>query len=366
MPSARGNAKELAEHLLVPFVSSERPLLTLFMDVFAPAHGGPWPPLFMFHGWHQDLTHQRERSRLLAARGFCALNLNLRGRCATVGTPDANGWEVRDAVDALQSARRNFPQLCDEGLPPRAFGASGGGGNVYALAGKCPDLLSAAVAWCGVADYTMWYDWNEAGNYRDEMERWIGKNPRDCAEAYQSRSGVTVAANRICPLNVLHGIDDDCVPIAQARAYAAAARKAPKGAPPLEYRELPNTGHGIPDEHNLAKAAEFLHCNGAAVHVPQRRNWVVAGFLKTHYFEVQWDHVSLVGHMDIDLRRRRITLECPSSKAAQVRLAGPVKEVEIQPPSPKACRVISVRMESGWSVIDLQTHGQPVGLRWSV
>ncbi|MCW8133952.1 MAG: prolyl oligopeptidase family serine peptidase, partial [Planctomycetota bacterium] len=266
----------------------------------------------------------------------------------------------------LQTARRHFPQLCDEGRPPRAFGASGGGGNVYALAGKCPDLLSAAVAWCGVADYKMWYDWNEAGNYRDEMERWIAKNPREFPEAYRSRSGVTVASNRICPLQVLHGIDDDCVPVAQARAYAAAARKAPKGAPPLDYRELPATSHDIPDDPHLARAAEFLKEHDAFVHVPQRRNWAVAGFLKTHYFEAHWDHVGLVGNLDIDLRRRRMTLECPSSKAAQVRLAGPAKDLDIQPPTHKSCRVISARMEAGWTIIDLQTHGQPLCLRWSV
>lgn len=366
MPASRGNAKELAEHLLVPFHSSERPLLTLYMDVIAPAHGGPWPALFHFHGWHQDLTNQRERARLLATKGFCVLNLNLRGRCRTVGEPDANGWEIRDAVDALHAARRVFPQLCDESRPPRAFGASGGGGNVYALLGKCPDLLSAAVAWCGISNYAQWYEWNEAGNYRDEMEVWIARSPRDNPEAYASRSGVTVAANRMCPLSVYHGVDDDCVPVAQARAYAAAARKAPKGAPPLEYRELPATGHGIPDDPHLARAAEFLLTHDKPVHVPQLRDWVVAGFLKTHYFEAHWDHIGLVGNLDIDLRRRRMLLECPSSKAAQIRLAGPVRDMEIQPPVPKNSRVLSIRMEAGWSVIDLQTGGHPVSLRWSV
>ena len=33
---------------------------------------------------------------------------------------------------------------------------------------------------------------------------------------------------------------------------------------------------------------------------------------------------------------------------------------------PKACRVLSARMEAGWTVIDLQTHGQPLCLRWSI
>ena len=187
MPKLRGVPKELAEHLLVPFSSGERPLLTLFMDLFAPAHGGPWPPLFLFHGWHQDLTSQRERARYFALRGFCVLNLNLRGRLNTVGEPDANGWEIRDPIDALHVARLRYPQLCSETLPPRAFGASGGGGNVYALVGKCPDLLSAAVAWCGVSNYASWFEWNEGGNYRDEMARWIGRDPREVPEAYASR-----------------------------------------------------------------------------------------------------------------------------------------------------------------------------------
>ena len=102
-------ARELAEHLFVPFVSSERPLIALYMNVVAPAHGGPWPPLLLFHGWHQDLTNERNRSSAIAAHGFCVLNMNLRGRYGTVGTPDANGWEIRDSVDALQAVKRTFP-----------------------------------------------------------------------------------------------------------------------------------------------------------------------------------------------------------------------------------------------------------------
>jgi acetyl esterase/lipase len=355
--------KELAEHLMKAFSSSERPLVTLYMDVFAPAHGGPWPPLLHFHGWHGDLTVQRDRARALAAMGWCVLNLNLRGRCGTVGEPDANGWELRDAVDALQAARRDFPQLCSESLPARAFGASGGGGNVYALLGKCPDLLSAAAVWCGISDYARWFEWNEAGNYRDEMQRWIAPNPREFPEAYQSRSGLTVAHNRICPLLVMHGQDDDSVPVGQARAYAEAQKK---DAPPFQYRELAGVGHGIPGDPYLAEVSEFLLRHAKPVYVPPMGRYVVAGFLRTHYFEVHWDHRGLVGNLEVDLRRRRVHLECQSTQAAQVRLAGPVRVAELLVPTPRNCRLLSVRQEAGWSIVDLQLHGQRCGLRWKV
>ena len=274
----RGSSKELAEHLWVAFTASEQPLLTLFMDVLAPAHGGPWPPLLLFHGWHEDLTAQRDRARALARRGFCVLNLNLRGRAATVGLPDANGWEVRDAADAVQVARRDFPQLCAEHLPPRAFGAAGGGGNVYALVGKCPDLLSAAVVWGGVSDYAQWFEWNEAGQYRDEMQRWIASSPRDFPEAYMARAGIAVAPNRLCPLLVMHGRDDDCVPVDQAKAYVA-AQKSRKVPPLFQYIELRSVGHQIPDDPHLVKSADFLLRHDRPVYVEPRGRYVVAGFL---------------------------------------------------------------------------------------
>jgi len=360
----RSAPKELAEHLLVSFPSSEQPLLSLFMDVLAPAHGGPWPPLLLFHGWHQDLTSQRERARFFARRGFCALNLNLRGRCGTVGQPDANGWEIRDPVDAVAAARRFFPRLCAANLPPRAFGASGGGGNVYALTGKCPDFLSAAVAWCGVSDYAQWHEWNEKGNYRDEMDKWIAPNPREAAEAYRSRSGAAVAPNRLCPLSVLHGVADDSVPVAQARAYAEAAKGVARGVPPLEYHELPGVGHDIPEDPHLGHAAEYLLKQRKPVTLPQRGHWVVAGFLKTHYFEVRWDHVGLIGSLDMDLRRKKFHLLCPNSAAAQVRIAGMVSEPELTEPVARNARILSVREERGWTVLDLQCYGEPLALRW--
>ncbi|GMV79825.1 MAG: hypothetical protein AMXMBFR7_10090 [Planctomycetota bacterium] len=368
MSSTRVPGKELAEHLMAPYASSERPLNTLFMDVLAPAHGGPWPALLLFHGWHQNLLHTRGRARAFAQRGFCVLNLNLRGRGGTAGSPDANGWELRDAVDALYAARHSFPQLCSDGLPPRAFGASGGGGNVYALLGKCPDLLAAAVVWCGISDYARWFAWNERGNYRDEMEHWIAPNPRDHAEAYQSRAGLTVAPNRSCPLQVYHGTADDCVPVEHARVYAELQKSlgghGDDPLPPFEFKELPKVGHDIPETPYLEQAAEFLHAHAKPVYVPQRGRWVVAGFLKTHYFEVTWDHVGLVGSVDIDLRRRRLFLESSSSIAAQVRLAGPAKEVALLDPYPEGCRILCVREERGWTVIDLQLNKQPLGLRW--
>ena len=359
----RGSTKELAEHLWVAFTGSEQPLLTLFMDVFAPAHGGPWPPLLLFHGWHEDLTAQRERGRALARRGFCVLNLNLRGRAATVGLPDVNGWEVRDAADAVQVARRDFPQLCAEHLSPRAFGASGGGGNVYALVGKCPDLLSAAVVWCGISDYARWFEWNEAGQYRDEMQRWIAGRPRDFPEAYMARAGIAVASNRLCPLLVVHGRDDDSIPVDQAKAYVA-AQKSRKVPPLFQYVELPSVGHQIPDDPHLAKSADFLLRHDRPVYVEPRGRYVVAGFLKTHYFEVRWDHVGLMGHVDLDLRRRRLFLHCPSGSAAQVRLAGQIKSPTLVAPAPKECKLLSVRQEAGWTVLDVQTHGQACRLQW--
>lgn len=362
-----GISKELAEHLMVPYASGERPLITLYMDVIAPAHGGPWPAVLVFHGWHQNLTHAREKARYLAARGFCALNLNLRGRCDTVGEPDANGWELRDAFDALRFARHGFPQLCAQTLPPRAFGASGGGGNVYALIGKCPDLLSAAVVFCGVSDYAAWYEGDKAGEFRDEMDVWIGRGTKLHEEAYRARAGLTVAPNRACPLCVFHGAKDDRVPVEHARRYAAAQKKDARKSrdlPFFQYHELPGAGHDIPNEPHLAKAVDFLRRHDEPVYVPPRGRWVVAGFLKTHFFEVRWDHVGLVGHLDLDQRRRRLHLDCPSSNAAQVRLAGSIKHPELQAPVPRGCRVLSQRQEAGWTILDLQLHGQPVAVRW--
>lgn len=43
---------------------------------------------------------------------------------------------------------------------------------------------------CGITDYAVWYEQDEIGEFRDELDIWIGCSPDDDAMAYRSRSGL--------------------------------------------------------------------------------------------------------------------------------------------------------------------------------
>jgi hypothetical protein len=154
------------------------------------------------------------------------------------------------------------------------------------------------------------------------------------------------------------------VPIEQGQGYAHATRLLGAHAALLKFTALEGVGHEIPEEPHLADSCEFLLQHAKPVYIPQRGHWFVAGYLKSHYFEIFWDHVGLVGEVEVDLRRRKLNLKCPSSGAAQVRLAGHVTEPRLSSPDAKGCRILATRHEAGWTIIDLQMHGQSVGLRW--
>lgn len=296
--------------MYLPYESTVQPGLTLYAD-FLPA-AQPRRLLVSTHGWHGQVkkAHSDNVATGAADADWFQIAVEMRGRGDSGGKPDCNGWELQDVVDAVHHARRAF---ADRILDPHLVtltGGSGGGGNVMGLVGKFPDFFCRARAECGIGNYGLWYRNDHVGEFRDELDVWMGVTPEQDPEAYASRSGATTAGNLCTPLLIFHGDSDRRVPVEQSRVFVDAARRAGRG-PLVAYYELKGVGHpghygGItPGQEEFRKKTgeAFLKVDSGPVAAPPKGVWTVGGYLRTRQFEVELESVNRVAELHVDLER---------------------------------------------------------------
>ena len=292
-------------HLDQRYPSSRERDLTLYADVYLPAR--PSPLLLIFHGWHGDRRSSRHTAELFA-RDYVVVNVDMRGRGGSGGRPDVNGWELLDAVDALDFARQAYADHISN--PGRAYclGGSGGGGNVCALLGKFPDLFAAGAALCGVSDYAAWYRGDTVGEFRDEMDVWIGVHPDAAPDAYRARSGIDLLENLATPLLVYHGDADARVPVEMGRRYAARAQALGK---PVTYIELEGVGHAIDHAALAADIHAFFQAHAEPPRLASRGRLVVGGYVQTRAGRIELPSPDAFGmvHYEIDAGGRLVVVE---------------------------------------------------------
>ena len=312
------------------YPSSAQEKLTLYADFAVPAE--PRPLLVTMHGWHGQVKRAHSDNVPAGAEDgdWFKIAVEMRGRGDSEGKPDCNGWELQDVVDAVAFARRTYADKIVDPHLVTLTGGSGGGGNVMALLGKFPDFFCRAKAECGISDYALWYRNDRVGEFRDEMDVWVGTTPDLDPEAYASRSGVTTAGNLCTPLIIFHGDKDPRVPVEQSRLYVEAARRSGKGYL-VAYYEL--KGVGYPGHYGGATPAqnefrektgkEFLRFKPVPVAIPERGIFMIGGFIRTRHFEVELESVNRVAELHYDLKSNNFTLHAikPCSARLRVRLA---------------------------------------------
>jgi fermentation-respiration switch protein FrsA (DUF1100 family) len=334
------------------YASTHQPGLMLY-TVSLPAPG-PAPLLLRMHGWHGSVkAYHPDNVDSAIAGTFNEIHPEMRGRGDSAGHPDANGWELHDAVDALAAHAARFPATVAPGQPPLLWGGSGGGGNVLGLLGKFPDTFAVAVAECGMSDYGLWFADDHRGEFRDEMAgaNWIGGTPWERPEAYLSRGGRTTALNLLTPLLLIHGEEDRRVPCAQTRAYVAACRhhQRERLLSVLTFPGVGDPGHfsnldAAGAQRRQAAIASHLLPPHRAPRLPARGRLVVAGYLVTAAFRVTLEAIDQVALLEYDLAAERFALLAPSSRTATVEAPGaPARTVACAPlPLADLCHELGV------------------------
>lgn len=237
----------------------------------ASARSGPRPTIVICHGFKgfMEWGFFPALAELLAERGFTVVRFNFTG----------NGMQPRDELvtdhEAFQTA--TFSQDLEDLLsllralgdsvapglvnPDRLglFGHSRGGGTAV-LAAAHPtwvDRLGALVTWSAVSTFdrlgtTEKLVWRQKGlipmvNARTGQELFLDRIVLDDLESRREELDILAAANRrLAPWLLIHGEEDETVPVAEARTLAEHA--GGKGV----LLEIPEASHTLGTTHPFA------------------------------------------------------------------------------------------------------------------
>jgi len=209
---------------------------------------GPWPLVLLLHGgvWREphDRVHVRPLAAALAATGVVVANVDYRR------VDGAGGWPAtfEDAAAATDALPRLVTAAGLAEVDPQAVvlvGHSAGGHLALWSALRhrlpagapgrrtTPPGVAGVVALGAVVALT---EFHAASDDAPTVERLMGGSPADVPDRYRSADPARIGAPD-CRTILVHGTDDEAVPVATVRDYAAAHPGV------VELVELPATGH---------------------------------------------------------------------------------------------------------------------------
>ena len=284
------------------YPSSITPGLTLAMRVCKPEQ--PGYILATTHGWHMTIPAFEEFS--CARSDYLYVEVDMRGRAYSQGQQDCNGWELYDVIDAIEYVKQHYAEYILDPDVVYFDAGSGGGGNAMAIACKFPDYFAHISALCGISDYGLWYDNDSVGEFRDEMDIWIG--PRSIDTAYRARSGASLVQNLCSPMCIVHGETDFRVPSEHSRRFIAAAEAAGNGNL-IRYWQIPGVGTnahwGNATPEQLTRIEQFCEegrcANRTPVNIPRKGKMLAGGYLITKEFSVTLKDLDAIAEVSYDL-----------------------------------------------------------------
>jgi dipeptidyl aminopeptidase/acylaminoacyl peptidase/MFS family permease len=208
--------------------SSRHPLI---VDI----HGGP-------HG--QQGPSFNNKAQVYAAHGYAVLMVNYRGstgygqRFTDAIFGDQDGREAEDVLAAVDTALARWPWLDSTRL-----GIEGGsyGGQLTNWIITRTDRFRAAIPIAGIANLV---SFNYMSYYHDYLAVEFGRYPHEQAlmDTLWARSPLRYVARVKTPTMLVHGENDNDVPIAEAEQFYIALKDV--GVPTIMVR-YPREGHGV-------------------------------------------------------------------------------------------------------------------------
>jgi acetyl esterase/lipase len=199
------------------------------IDLYLPPGNEPAPVIVLAHGgyWQFDRRPCRLLAGALADDGFIVVLPEYRL------TGGGGGWpqSYRD----IRAAVNHLPELLAKLAQPSPVdivlvGHSAGGHMVMWLTRRVglPAEITRVVALAPAADLRSMYDrhLNDAA-----MIALMGGSPEQVPDRYAAADALTGNATEV-PITVLHGADDEVIPVEMSRAVTG-----------VEYRELSGIGH---------------------------------------------------------------------------------------------------------------------------
>ena len=210
-------------------------------------HGGPIGPS---HRWMITSWDDAE-AQFLASRGYAVVQVNYRGS-GDRGKNFEDAGKLQMGTGMLQDQLDGLNWTIAQGIADKnrvcVYGASYGGYSAYEQPVFAPQgTFKCSVAIAGVADIRV------QGDRSDTRRSKLGRN--FLREAWGMDDPKYIAANSAVdqidkfntPVLIIHGEDDQRVPIQNAREIRDALEKRGK---PFEYMTRPKEGHGFFKEQN--------------------------------------------------------------------------------------------------------------------
>lgn len=190
-------------------------------------HGGAWDG-------HENLDLVRPVARDLKRRGYVVWNVEYRRTDESGGGWPGTFDDVGAAVDHVTALADGRP------IDPArvvVVGHSAGGTLSLWAGGRDGDVTPIGVmSLAGLADLQACV---EATLLAGACERLLGGTPAEVASHYRAASPIERLPIGI-PQALVHGLDDETVPVSQSEDYVTAARAA---GDPARFVGVPNAGH---------------------------------------------------------------------------------------------------------------------------
>ena len=246
MPDVAEERVDVERDVVYGVVAGEQLLLDVYRSM---PRGEPRPAVVLIHGggmWTGSRVHMEHPAQQLARAGYVAFSVDY---CLVDAAAGYHRWPAQ--LDDVQRAVRWMrAHAADYGIDPMRVGAYGwsAGGQLAALLGtrdtrdatasmaSYPSRVDCVVDLAGDVDLAA-YTQPPALH---EVVALLGGTPQEVPERYRDASPLSWIDGRTAPFLVVHGTQDDVVPIEQSRRLVAALRAA---GVEVQYVELAGAGH---------------------------------------------------------------------------------------------------------------------------
>ena len=219
--------------------ASKHPLIVII-------HGGP-------HG-AQGAAYST-KSQFYAGRGWATLQVNYRGstgygqKFADAVFADQNGQEAMDVLYGVSAALRRHPWI-----DPERLGVEGGsyGGQLSCWLITQTPIFKAAIPLAPITNIVS-YNYMTYYNQYEEMEWGMRPHQGNLMDVLWERSALKHVAKAKTPTMLVHGENDNDVPIAESEQFYVALRDV--GVPAVMVR-YPREGHGLREPRHVVDLME--------------------------------------------------------------------------------------------------------------
>jgi dipeptidyl aminopeptidase/acylaminoacyl peptidase len=218
-----------------------------------------YPVAFLIHGgpqgaWH-DEWHGRWNYPMFAAPGYAVIAINPRGstgygqKFTDAILKDQNGHEARDVLAALDTALARY-QWLDAGR----LGVEGGsyGGQLANWLVTQTDRFKAAIPTAGISNLV---SFNYTAFYHDYLAVEFGAYPHEAntMDVLWERSPLRYVSRVKTPVLILHGENDNDVPVSEAEQWYVALKDVGVETVMVRY---PREGHGLREPRHMVDAID--------------------------------------------------------------------------------------------------------------